>query len=153
MMNGGYLLPPTFFPRSEAEAKAIGKRVISEQTSEEMRYLMRLNAVAPGGSGKRAEVAGYYVGGKTGTAEKVVNGRYSSSKRRNAFIAAFPIDDPQYVVLVVIDEPESEKPGLPATAGMNAAPTVGAIIRRAAPMLGLMPRVDADVDQVIKTSF
>ncbi len=153
IMNGGYLIPPTFFPRSENEAMALAKRVVSEKTSQEMRYLMRLNVTAPGGSGKRAEVPGYFVGGKTGTAEKVVAGRYSSNKRRNAFIAAFPIDDPEYIVLVVIDEPGPEKPGLPATAGMNAAPTVGAIIRRAAPMLGVMPRLDADVDRVMAVNY
>jgi cell division protein FtsI/penicillin-binding protein 2 len=67
---------------------------------------------------------GYRVGGKTGTAEKVVNGRYSSDKRFNAFLAAFPMDDPQYIVLSIIDEPKPEKPGMGATAGSNAAPIV-----------------------------
>ena len=62
-----------------------------------MRYLYRLNAEK--GSGKQAEVPGYRVGGKTGTAEKVVNGRYSADKRFNAFLAAFPMDDPQFIVL------------------------------------------------------
>ena len=82
------------------------------------------------GSGKRAEVPGYRVGGKTGTAEKVVNGRYSSDMRFNAFLAAFPMDDPQYIVLSIIDEPKPEKPGMGATAGSNAAPIVANIIRR-----------------------
>ena len=82
-----------------------------------MRYLYRLNAEK--GSGKRAEVPGYRVGGKTGTAEKVVNGRYSSDKRFNAFLAAFPMDDPQYIVLSIIDEPKPEKPGMGATAGLE----------------------------------
>ncbi len=82
---------------------------------------------------------GYIVGGKTGTADKVVNGRYAGNKSFNAFVAAFPIDDPQYVVLAILDEPKPEKPWLPATAGMNAAPLVGAIIRRSAPLLGVEP--------------
>ena len=73
------------------------------------------------GSGKQADVPGYSVGGKTGTAEKVEGGRYSGNKRRNAFLAAFPMDAPKYLVLVVLDEPKPEKPGMGATAGLNAA--------------------------------
>ena len=103
-----------------------------------MRQLFRLNVLK--GSGKRADVPGYSVGGKTGTAEKVENGRYSGNKRRNAFLAAFPMDAPKYLVLVVLDEPKPEKPGMGATAGLNAAPTVGNIIRRIAPMLGIEPK-------------
>ncbi|WP_181707335.1 peptidoglycan D,D-transpeptidase FtsI family protein [Chthonobacter rhizosphaerae] len=150
VMNGGYLIPPTFFPRTEEEAKLKAERVLSPQTSEEMRYLMRLNAIK--GSGTRANIPGYRVGGKTGTAEKVVNGRYSSNKRFNAFLASFPIDDPQYLVLIVIDEPNPEKPGMPATAGLNAAPTAGNVISRIAPMLGVMPRFD-EVDLPLLVSY
>ncbi len=138
LVNGGVLVPPTFLPRTEAEANALGKRVISEDTSRIMRYLFRLNVLS--GSGRRADVPGYTVGGKTGTAEKIENGRYVSNKRRNSFLSAFPMDDPRYVVLVVIDEPKPEHEGIGATAGLNAAPMVGAIIRRAGPMLGVMPR-------------
>lgn len=138
LVNGGVLVPPTFLPRTEAEANALGKRVISEDTSRIMRYLFRLNVLS--GSGRRADVPGYTVGGKTGTAEKIENGRYVSNKRRNSFLSAFPMDDPRYVVLVVIDEPKPEHDGIGATAGLNAAPMVGAIIRRAGPMLGVMPR-------------
>ncbi|MET0940955.1 MAG: penicillin-binding protein 2 [Mesorhizobium sp.] len=137
LMNGGKLIPPTFLPRSPAEADAIGEQVVNEKTSQDMRYLYRLNAEK--GSGKKAEVPGYRVGGKTGTAEKVVNGRYSSDKRFNAFLAAFPMDDPQYVVLSVIDEPKPEKPGMGATAGSNAAPIVANVIRRSASFLGVKP--------------
>lgn len=137
LMNGGKLMPPTFLPRTEEEAAAIATQVLNPKTSEDMRYLYRLNAEK--GSGKRAEVPGYRVGGKTGTAEKVVNGRYSSDKRFNAFLAAFPMDDPQYIVLTIIDEPKPEKPGMGATSGLNAAPTVANIIRRAAPLLGVKP--------------
>lgn len=137
LMNGGHLMNPTFLARGTEEAMASAKRVINEKTSADMRYLYRLNAEK--GSGKRAEVPGYRVGGKTGTAEKVVNGRYVSGKRFNAFLAAFPMDDPQYIVLSVIDEPQSEKPGMGATAGLNAAPIVANIIRRSAAMLGVEP--------------
>lgn len=137
LMNGGKLMPPTFLPRSQAQADQIAEQVIKEKTSEDMRYLYRLNAEK--GSGKRAEVPGYRVGGKTGTAEKVVNGRYAADKRFNAFLAAFPMDDPQYIVLSVIDEPKPEKPGMAATSGLNAAPIVANIIRRSGALLGVKP--------------
>ncbi|WP_411956266.1 peptidoglycan D,D-transpeptidase FtsI family protein [Arvimicrobium flavum] len=137
LMNGGYLMQATFLPRTVEEAVAGATKVVNEKTSADMRYLYRLNAEK--GSGKRAEVPGYRVGGKTGTAEKVVNGRYSTDKRFNAFLAAFPMDDPQYIVLSIVDEPKPEKPGLPATSGMNAAPIVANIIRRSASMLGVKP--------------
>ncbi len=140
LMNGGKLIAPTLFPRSREEADAIAQQVIKPSTSEAMRYLMRLNVEkGSGGSGSRADVPGYRVGGKTGTAEKVVNGRYSGDKRFNAFLAAFPIDDPQYVVLVIIDEPKPEEGAPSAVAGLNAAPMAGNIIRRAAPVLGVKP--------------
>ena len=102
-----------------------------------MRYLY--GSTPKKGSGKRAEVPGFRVGGKTGTAEKVVNGRYSSDKRFNAFLAAFPMDDPQYIVLSIIDEPKPEKPGMGATSGLNAAPIVANIIRRSGALLGVKP--------------
>lgn len=144
LMNGGYLMPPTFLTRSQDEAMQVATRVVNEKTSENMRYLYRLNAEK--GSGKRAEVPGYRVGGKTGTAEKVVNGRYSKDKRFNAFLAAFPMDDPEYVVLSIVDEPKPEKPGIGATAGLNAAPIVANIIRRSAAMLGVKPDFSHETD-------
>jgi cell division protein FtsI (penicillin-binding protein 3) len=137
LLNGGKLIPPTFLMRDEAEAEAVADQVVSARTVESMRYLYRLNAEK--GSGRRAEVPGFRVGGKTGTAEKVVNGRYSSDKRFNAFLAAFPMEDPQYVVLAIVDEPKPEKPGMGATAGLNAAPIVANIIRRSGAMLGVKP--------------
>jgi len=137
LMNGGKLIQPTFLPRSQVEADEVGVQVVKESTVEQMRYLYRLNAEK--GSGKRAEVPGFRVGGKTGTAEKVVNGRYSSDKRFNAFLASFPMDDPQYIVLSIIDEPKPEKPGMAATSGLNAAPIVAGIIRRSGALLGVKP--------------
>jgi cell division protein FtsI (penicillin-binding protein 3) len=138
VVNGGKLIPPTFLKRTEEEAAALAKQVVKPSTSDMMRYLFRLNVEK--GSGRKAAVPGYLVGGKTGTAEKVENGRYSASKRLNSFLAAFPMDNPQYVVLVVLDEPKPEKPGAGATAGSNAAPTVAAVIRRSAAILGVEPQ-------------
>lgn len=137
LVNGGKLIPPTLLPRTRDEADKLATQVIKPQTSDTMRYLMRLNVLQ--GSGKRAEVPGFLVGGKTGTAEKVINGRYSRKKRFNAFLSAFPITNPQYVVLVIIDEPKPEKGKVYATAGTNAAPTVSQIVRRSAPVLGVEP--------------
>lgn len=139
MLNGGKLIQPTFLARSEAEAAAVAEQVISPETSAQMRYLFRLNVADQRGSGNRAAVEGYRVGGKTGTAEKVVNGRYSNEKRFNAFVAGYPSDDPQYLVLVILDEPKPEEGQYYATAGMNTAPTVANIIRRTAPVLGVEP--------------
>lgn len=153
LMNGGKLIEPTFLPRSTEEAERIAVPVIQPSTSKHMRDLMELNATkGSGGSGSRAAVEGFRVGGKTGTAEKVVNGRYSSAVRFNAFLSAFPIDDPEYVVLVVVDEPKPEEGKHSATAGLNAAPTVGAIIRRSAAFLGVRPRFGNDM-QALSLSY
>lgn len=106
-----------------------------------MRYLFRLNA--NDGSGRRSLVPGFNVGGKTGTANKVVNGRYSNTQNFNAFLSGFPIDDPQYVVLTFIDAPQTGEAG-GRTAGSNAAPMVGEIIRRSAALLGVKPKFGED---------
>lgn len=147
LINGGMLIPPTFLPRTADEADALATQVIGAETSAMMRYLFRLNVER--GSGRRAEVEGFFVGGKTGTAEKVVNGRYSGDHRFNAFLAAFPMDDPDYVVLVFIDEPQPEQGRQSATAGLNAAPTAGRVISRAVPLLGVEPRHDVSRDALL----
>lgn len=139
LVNGGYALPPTFLPRTRAEAMAEATRVVSPETSAAMVKLMRENVLR--GSGKRANAEGYRVGGKTGTAEKVVNGRYARHSLLNSFLSVFPTDDPQYVVLVTLDEPQRvEATNWNSTAGVNAAPTVGKVVARIAPILGVQPR-------------
>jgi len=149
LMNGGKLIPPTFMKRTEEEAQKLAVQVIKPETSAMMRYLMRLNAEK--GSAKKADVAGFYVGGKTGTAEKVINGRYSKTKLLTTFMAVLPADKPRYLITLLLDEPK----GLPethgfATSGWNAAPTAAKIIARVAPMLGLEPRLDLPpADQLI----
>ena len=152
LVNGGYFITPTFLPRSPEDAATIARPILRPETSDLMRKLFRLNVLK--GSGTRASVPGYSVGGKTGTAEKVVNGRYSGNKRRNAFLAAFPMDDPRYLVLVLLDEPEPEKPGMGATSGLNTAPVAGNIIRRIAPMLGIEPKaIDPADDPAMALAF
>ncbi|RUZ74489.1 penicillin-binding protein 2 [Mesorhizobium sp. M7A.F.Ca.US.006.01.1.1] len=137
LMNGGFLMNPTFLVRTQAEAMAAAKKVVSDKTVEGMRYLYSLNAEK--GSARNARVPGYRVGGKTGTAEKVVNGRYSKDLNFNTFVAAFPMDDPQYLVFTIADAPHPEKPGMTDVAAANAGVMAGNIIRRSAAMLGVKP--------------
>jgi len=139
MVNGGYLIPPTFLKRTPEEAQKVAVRVLKPETSDKMRYIMRLNAEK--GTATKAEVPGYMVGGKTGTAEKVINGRYAKNKLLTSFTAVFPMDKPRYLVLVMLDEPKAtaETYGF-ATSGWNAAPTAGKIVERIAPMLNIAPR-------------
>jgi cell division protein FtsI (penicillin-binding protein 3) len=141
LVNGGHLIPPTFLKRSEQEAMALATRVIKPETSEKMRYLMRLNVEK--GTASRAEVKGYYVGGKTGTSEKVVGGRYSKTKVLTSFTAVLPADKPRYLLLIMLDEPQAtpETHGF-TTSGWNAVPVGGAVIARIAPLLGMVPRFE-----------
>jgi cell division protein FtsI (penicillin-binding protein 3) len=141
LVNGGYLIPPTFLKRTEQEAMAVARRVIKPETSEKMRFLMRLNAEI--GTAKRADVKGYYIGGKTGTAEKVINGHYAKKRVLNAFTAILPADNPRYQLLIMLDEPQPLKETFGfITSGWNAVPTGANVIARIAPLLGIEPRFD-----------
>ncbi|MCY1669241.1 peptidoglycan D,D-transpeptidase FtsI family protein [Rhizobium sp. SL86] len=137
LVNGGKLVEPTFLPRSEVQAEAASTQVIKSTTSDNMRWLFEWNGV--NGSGKNALVPGFDVGGKTGTADKVINGRYNHDHNFNAFLAAFPIYHPKYVVLTFIDDPRSETDRA-VLAGNSAAPMVKEIISRSAAILGVKPR-------------
>ncbi len=138
LVNGGYLVRPTLFKSGPGSTNTAG-RVISEATSVKMRYLLRLNALQ--GSARRANALaqGYRLGGKTGTAEKVIAGRYSSEKVTTFFSSVFPLDAPRYAMLVMVDEPQSEQPGTGRTAAYNAGDISGRIVGRIAPMLGVLP--------------
>jgi cell division protein FtsI (penicillin-binding protein 3) len=141
LMNGGLLIPPTFLKRTQAEADALAKRVIKPETSEMMRYLMRLNVEK--GTARKADVPGYYIGGKTGTADKVINGHYSKSSVLTDFMAVLPADQPRYLLLIMLDDPKviPETHGF-KTSGWNAVPVGGAVVARIAPLLGIEPRLD-----------
>ncbi|MSP48908.1 MAG: penicillin-binding protein 2 [Alphaproteobacteria bacterium] len=137
VVNGGVLHPPTLLKRKEGEP-APGRQVLKASTSDGMRRLMRL--VVEEGTGKKADAAGYWIGGKTGTAEKVSRGGYKKSARLSSFIAAFPIYDPRYVVIVMVDEPKGTKKSFGfATGGWVAAPVVRRIVQRMGPLVGLPP--------------
>ncbi|NBB50281.1 penicillin-binding protein 2 [Rhizobium sp. CRIBSB] len=141
LVNGGKLIAPTFLTRNREQADQIAQVVVKKQTSDDIRYLFWMNGKA--GSGKHALVDGFDVGGKTGTAEKVVNGRYSDDQNFNSYVGAFPMDDPQYLVLSFIDAPKTGEGG-GRTAGLTAAPIVGEIIRRSAAILGVEPTFGED---------
>lgn len=138
LVNGGILRQPTILAQPPGTVRE-GTRVISERTSDLVRRMMRL--VVTAGSGRSAEVPGYYVGGKTGTAQKTgPRGGYLQNKRIAAFIGAFPMHAPRYAIYVMVDEPKpnARSHGY-ATAGWVAAPAAGMVVQRIAPILGLMP--------------
>ncbi|MBI07301.1 MAG: penicillin-binding protein [Rhodospirillaceae bacterium] len=134
MVNGGIHRPPTLLKRI---GEVPGTRVMAEETSHAMRALMRM--VVRDGTGKKAEVEGYLVGGKTGTAEKAIAGGYKKNALITTFVGAFPMDSPRYAVLAMLDEPRGTKATHDhAGAGWNATPVVGRIISKIAPTLGVM---------------
>jgi cell division protein FtsI (penicillin-binding protein 3) len=141
LVNGGYLMKPTFLARNEEDARKTAIRVIKPETSEAMRFIMRLNGER--GSARKADIPGYFVGGKTGTAEKVINGRYAKNKNFTTFTAIAPSDKPKYLFLAIYDEPKGyAESGGYSTAAWNAGVTTGKLIERAAPILGLVPRFE-----------
>jgi cell division protein FtsI (penicillin-binding protein 3) len=139
VVNGGFLRPAKLVARGEDEPSAPGERVISARTSQQMRRLLRL--VVQYGTATRADLPGYEIGGKTGTAEKLVNGHYRRDQRISSFVGAFPMDAPRYVVLVMIDDPKGNRSTFNyATGGWVAAPVVGRLVGRMAPLVGIAPR-------------
>jgi cell division protein FtsI (penicillin-binding protein 3) len=138
LVNGGHMIVPTFLTRNEADAMASSHRVVSEQTSESMRYLMRSNATH--GSASFANIEGYYVGGKTGTADKIIHGHYSQDKVFTTFMAITPADKPKYLYMVLYDQPQAVAgDGGYHTAAHNAGRVAGLLIRRVQPLEGVAP--------------
>ncbi|WP_193171661.1 peptidoglycan D,D-transpeptidase FtsI family protein [Nisaea nitritireducens] len=146
IVNGGVRHPATLLRRDTTEM-LVGERVISEKTSIAMRRLLRL--VVEKGTGRNANAKGYLVGGKTGTAEKPGRGGgYQRKALLSSFVAAFPVNDPRYVVLAMVDEPKGNKSSYGyATGGWVAAPAVKRIVERAAPFLNVTP-VDEEAPEI-----
>ena len=137
MVNGGILRPPSLRKLAPGEVPA-GTRVISQKTSEQMRKLMRL--VVQFGTAKLAAAPGYVVGGKTGTAEKNIGGHYYEKKLLSDFVGAFPMNDPKYAILMLVDEPHGTKASHGyATAGWTVVPATSRLVQRIAPILGVQP--------------
>ncbi len=142
LVNGGYLVKPTLI---KANISPIKTQVISETTSKDIRRLLHL--VVQKGTSKKARIPGYFVGGKTGTAEKRNVGGKGFLKKANitSFLGAFPIHKPKYIIYVQLDDPKGVKEthGFRA-AGWNAAPTASAIIKRIIPLLNILPEDEND---------
>ncbi len=144
LVNGGLFRPATLLKRNPGQVPA-GRRVISEATSARMRQMMRL--VVTKGTGAKADVPGLRVGGKTGTAEKNLHGRYIHDSLLVTFAAVFPMDNPRYVLIGTLDEPK----GTPDTYGFRTAawtvaPAIKAVVARIGPLLGIIPENNRDVD-------
>src|SRR5690606_26565164 len=130
---------PTYF-RNRSSGEEAPRRVISEETSRSLSILFRRNVAERIGTGRRADVPGYRVGGKTGTAEMPGRGGYREKSVVASFVAGFPMDQPKYLVLVLIFEPKgTDASAGEVLAGRNAAPTAGRVIARIAPLLGVRP--------------
>ena len=138
LFNGGIYRPATLLKVDRGHPPPRGVRVFTEETSYRMRALLRL--VVTQGTGKKADAPGYRVGGKTGTAEKLLNGRYTSQAVVTTFAGVFPMDEPRYVIVVMLDDPKATKETYGFhTAGWNVAPVVSRTVSRIAPMLGVRP--------------
>jgi cell division protein FtsI (penicillin-binding protein 3) len=143
LFDGGVYHPPTILKIGPGHPLPPGRRVFTADTSYRMRSLLRL--VVTKGTGKHADAPGYRVGGKTGTAQKIINGHYSQHINLTSFAGVFPMDDPRYVVVVMLDEPKPTKETYGfTTAGWNVAPVVSKTISRIAPMLGVAPDMNRE---------
>jgi len=145
LFDGGVYHSPTILKIGPNRPLAAGRRVFTADTSYRMRSLLRL--VVMRGTGRKADAPGYRVGGKTGTAQKVINGRYSQTVNITSFAGVFPMDDPRYVIVVMLDAPHAtpETYGF-TTAGWNVAPVVSRTVSRIAPMLGVQPNLNREPD-------
>jgi cell division protein FtsI (penicillin-binding protein 3) len=136
VVNGGILYQPSFVKRTANSEP--GRRIIQAKTSQQMQQLLRLNVIQ--GTGKNAEVKGYEVGGKTGTAEKVGGGGYRKKALFSTFVGAFPMSEPRFIIVFSLDEPHGiAETGGYATAGMVSAPSVKTIVERIVALYGIQP--------------
>jgi cell division protein FtsI (penicillin-binding protein 3) len=139
LANGGYKVTPTLL---HADSHVRGPQVVSSDVAREAVAMLR--RVVTEGTATLADIPGYAVAGKTGTAEKPrKGGGYDSDKVINTFASVFPANDPQYVLIVSLDEPvETSGPKPRRTAGWTAVPVAAEIIRRIAPLMGMRPQVE-----------
>ncbi|MBN9218518.1 MAG: penicillin-binding protein 2 [Mesorhizobium sp.] len=145
LVNGGSLIRPTFIKGTPLESRILATDVVTSETGQALRFLMRLNAEV--GSAKKADFPEYFIGGKTGTSNKVVNGRYSGDRVLTAFMGIVPADQPRYLFLTILDEPQAlpETSGF-KTSGWNAVPVTGDIMKRVLPLLPIAPYGERPTD-------
>ena len=141
IVNGGTFVSPTILQKSVSE---VGARIISKNVSDQLRSMLRDVVRTPEGTANLGEVSGYSVGGKTGTAEKTSKtGGYDAERVLATFASFFPSEDPKYVLIITLDEPEDRMGVEPKrTAGYTAVPVAAEVIRRVAPLLGLVPKIE-----------
>ncbi len=138
LTNGGNMIPPTFLKREQDDVRSQFPRVVRPEVSESLRYLMRLNAVE--GSAKKINIPGYFAGGKTGTADKIIHGRYAKDKVFTTFMSILPSDKPKYLFLVLLDDPQAVQGTYGFhTAAWNSGEVCGKIMARVAPLLDMPP--------------
>ena len=138
LVNGGLAVAPTYLVHKSGDSVSGQTRVIAPETSAAIRSLMRLNVTDASGTGRRADVAGYEVGGKTGTADIAGPRGYRQGGVISSFFAAFPMSNPRYVALVMLFEPKpSAETGGRVLAGLTAAPATARIVSRLGPLLDL----------------
>ena len=150
LFNGGVYHPATILKVDKNHPVGPAHRVFTEETSYKSRSLLRL--VVMKGTGKNADAPGYRIGGKTGTAEKIVGGHYTSASVVTTFAGVFPMEEPRYVIIAMLDDPKpTPKTYGFHTAGWNVAPLVGRTVSRIAPMLGVRPDMkrDANMSEVL----
>lgn len=151
--NGGTMVKPTLMKQN---GPVVGPRVITERTAREARKMLRRVVSEDDGTASFAEVPGYMVAGKTGTADKPKprGGGYYKDKVIATFASMFPADNPRYVLIVTLDEPVETSGAQPRrTAGWTAVPVAAEMIRRVAPLLGVRPAVEPlDPDMITLTS-
>lgn len=133
-VNGGILYPLTLIKQ---DSKLMGERIFSEKTSENIKNLLRL--VVTNGTGKKAEVAGYLVGGKSGTANKTQGKQYNKNSRIANFVSIFPYTDPKYLIYIMLDDPKPTKIHKTVTGGASAALVVSKIISRIVAFQSILP--------------
>jgi cell division protein FtsI (penicillin-binding protein 3) len=155
IVNGGYLVKPSLVldeQQRDTEAALEKIRIVSPETAGRMRQLLRL--VVTEGTGSKAEAKGYRVGGKTGTAEKIVDGRYDKKKKLSSFVGVFPMDAPRYAIYIVVDEPQGHKGTWGyATGGWVAAPPVSRIVSSMGSILGIAPARDGSAEEQFGSSL
>ena len=148
LVNGGVMVTPQLLKKENKPLlpqSPVGDRVVSPQTSLKIRQLLELTVAE--GTGSKAAVEGYNVGGKTGTAEKNKNGRYDSKSLMSSFIGVFPMGEPRYAVLAILDEPKPAPDTFGyATGGWTGAPVVGRVVEQMAPLYQIPPSLDTSAE-------
>ncbi len=149
LVNGGIYRPATLLKRGPDNPVPAGRRVISEATSARMRQLLRLVVLPEAdGTGKKADVPGFRLGGKTGTAEKAQGGGYNHKLNVSTFAGVFPMDDPRYVIMMTLDGPHGTKDTFGfTTAAWVVGPAIAHTVARIGPLLGVIPDERHDVDE------